>query len=226
MAVERGEILAILDLVLKGSGVGTRGEFAELINDNDGVRSFVNECRLAAAHTVVPPGCVDASVQTKTATASAGTTMDSCVDVREMGSVATFSPATGARMVSFEVQCSPRMVQHAVQATHAVRDASTSAAVSTANASTSHYLVAGLGLAHGSSQTEPPQPELEPELPRSEPPRQCGIRCEWREPRRRLKHEHVHQPEPPESKWIPPPPVFADCSHYGTAPRYPMRTVT
>ena len=39
-------------------------------------------------------------------------------------------------MVSFEVQCSPRMVQHAVQATQAVRDASTCAVVSTADAST------------------------------------------------------------------------------------------
>ena len=122
----------MLDLVLKGCGVWTRGDFAAIINDNDGLESFVDECRRAVAHAVVPPACIDASVQTETATATVGTTMDSFVNVREVGSMATFSPVTAARMVSAEVQCSPRMVQHAVQATRAARDASTSALVSTA----------------------------------------------------------------------------------------------
>ena len=64
----------------------------------------------------------DASVQTETATATVGTTMDSIVNVREVGSVATFSTVTPARMVNFEVQCSPsppQTVQRAVQATPA-----------------------------------------------------------------------------------------------------------
>ena len=39
--------------------------------------------------------------------ATVGTTMESVVNVREVGSMATFSPTTGARMVSMEVQCSP-----------------------------------------------------------------------------------------------------------------------
>ena len=224
MAVERGEIHAMLDLVLKGCGVWTRGDFAAIINDNDGLESFVDECRRAVAHAVVPPACIDASLQTETATATVGTTMDSFVNVREVGSMATFSLSTGARMVSSEVQCKPRMVQHAVQATQAARDASTSAVVSTENASTSHYLVLGLGLAHGSSQTEPSQPEL----PRPESPRQRGVRCGWSEPRR-LKHEwsepvlepNQPQAELPPEPWVPPPPVFANCSHYGTCPRSP-----
>ena len=49
----------------------------------------------------------DASVQTETATATVGTSMDSIVNVREVGSVATFSTVTPAKMVNFEVQCSP-----------------------------------------------------------------------------------------------------------------------
>ena len=64
----------------------------------------------------------DASVQTETATATVGTTMYSIVNVREVSSLATYSPATHARMVSSEVQCSPsqpQMVQRAVQATTA-----------------------------------------------------------------------------------------------------------
>ena len=46
------------------------------------------------------------SVQTEAATATVGTTMHSLVNVREKSSLATFSPATQARMVSSEVQCS------------------------------------------------------------------------------------------------------------------------
>ena len=89
--------------------------------------------------------------------------------------MATFSPTTGARMVSMEVQCSPQppqMVERAVQVkAPAVRNASVTASVSTANASTSHYLVVGVGLQHGSSQTEvPEQPEPEQAEPVAEQP--------------------------------------------------------
>ena len=65
-------------------------------------------------------GTAHVNVQTECATATVGTTMESVISVREVGSMATFSPTTGARMVSMEVQCSPtqlQMVQRAVQAT-------------------------------------------------------------------------------------------------------------
>merc|ERR1712167_423069 len=52
----------------------------------------------ATAHTA------PVSVQTEMATATVGTTMDSIVNVREVSSLATFSIATEARMVSREVQ--------------------------------------------------------------------------------------------------------------------------
>ena len=67
-------------------------------------------------------GTAHVSVQTETATATVGTTMDSIVNVREKSSSATFSPVTQARMVSSEVQCSssqPHTMQRAVQATPA-----------------------------------------------------------------------------------------------------------
>ena len=172
-------------------------------------------------------GTAHVNVQTECATATVGTTMESVINVREVGSMATFSPTTGARMVSAEVQCSPRMVQHAVQATRAARDASTSALVSTANASTSHYLVVGLGLAHGSTQTDQPQPEQ----PRPEPPQPELPRPEHANPQPDPEEPKPEQPQPesgqlqpeaePEPEWTPPPPVFADCSHYGTAPMWP-----
>ena len=75
------DILAVLDQVLKGCGVRSRGEFAEIINDEDGVKSFVDECRLAIARAVVPPPCADIRVQTETATVTVGTTVHSFVNV-------------------------------------------------------------------------------------------------------------------------------------------------
>jgi hypothetical protein len=67
-------------------------------------------------------GTAHVSVQAEPASVTVGTTMESMVNVRQMGSMATFSAVTGARMVSSEVQYSPsqpQMVQRAVQATPA-----------------------------------------------------------------------------------------------------------
>ena len=123
-----------------------------------------------------------------------------------------------ARLVlgwSAQVQCNVRMVQREVQATRVVRDASASATINTADASTCHYLVVGNGLAHGSTQTEP-EPELphQPEPPKAKP----HGRCEWREPRRASPIHQLQTEQPPEPGWEEPPPVFADCSHYYAAP--------
>ena len=100
----------------------------------------------------------------------------------------------------------------------AVRHASVSASVSTANASTCHYLVVGVGLQHGGSQTEMPEPEqpepAEPEQPRGEPepepyPEESSTQPEPEQ------YEPEPQAEGPETEIdTPPPPVFADCSHY------------
>ena len=84
-------------------------QVADLINDS---RALIDATAQTASVTV----------QTDMATATMGTTMDSIVDVREVSSMATFSPVTQARMYSSEVQCSPsqpQMVQRAVQATTA-----------------------------------------------------------------------------------------------------------
>ena len=116
MAVERGEILALLDHVLKQNAVCSRDDFAEILNDADGVNSFIESCRVAAAQAVVPPPCVDIAVQTEIETATVGTTTERGVATHDVASSATFSLTTGARMVSMEVQCSPpQMVQRAVQ---------------------------------------------------------------------------------------------------------------
>ena len=165
-------------------------------------------------------GTAHVNVQTDCTTATVGTTMESVINVREVGSMATFSPMTGVRMVSMEVQCKPpQMVERAVQVkAPAVRHASVSASVSTANASTCHYLVVGVGLQHGGSQTEMPEPEqpepAEPEQPRGEPepepyPEESSTQPEPEQ------YEPEPQAEGPETEIdTPPPPVFADCSHY------------
>ena len=166
-------------------------------------------------------------VQTEPATATVGTTMESVVNVREVGSMATFSPTTGVRMVSMEVQCSParppQMVERAVQVkAPAVRHASVSASVSTANASTSHYLVVGVGLQHSSSQTEmPEQPDPEqPEQPRGKPEPESHPEDSSSQPEQESGPEpRSKSPETEEDLVLSaPPPVFADCSHYNATP--------
>ena len=175
-------------------------------------------------------GTAHVEVQTEPATATVGT-MESVVNVREVGSMATFSPTTGARMVIMEVQCSParppQMVERAVQVkAPVVRHASVSASVSTANASssTSHYLVVGVGMQHSSSQTETPeqpepeQPEPEAEQPRGKPEPESHPEGSSSQPVTQPEQEKFG-PEPqsksPETeKDLAPPPVFADSSHY------------
>ena len=167
--------------------------------------------------------------------ATVGTTMESVVNVREVGSMATFSPTTGARMVSMEVQCSParppQMVERAVQVkAPAVRHASVSASVSTANASTSHYLVVDVGLQHSSSQTEmpeqpepeqPEQPEPEAEQPRDKPEPESHPEDSSSQPEQE-KSGPEPQSKSPETEeellLLSPPPEFADCSHYNATP--------
>ena len=56
-------------------------------------------------------GTAHVNVQTECATVTVGTTMESVISVREVGSMATFSPTSGARMVSMQVQCSPQPPQ-------------------------------------------------------------------------------------------------------------------
>ena len=164
MAVERGEILALLDQVLKGCGVRTRGEFAEIINDEDGVQLFVEGCRLAVAQAVAPPLCADHSVQTETATATAGTTMGSFVNAVSAVPTATVSTETiSCRKHNAQAQTARTLISvgtaMAVQtATTAISmvDAGTTAesTLSTANMSTDTFLDKVNGLSHTSSQTE------------------------------------------------------------------------
>jgi len=156
----------------------------DLIEDGDSRADILSVLRSDACRAAVEAA---AAAQVARDSAPARTvatvgTMTDAVATRDVGSLATFSLATGARMVSSEVQCSVRMVQRAMQATRDVSDASVGATVSTEDASTSHYLVLGIGLAH-------------------------------------LPEPNQLQAEQPPEPWVPPPPVFADCSHYGTLPR-------
>ena len=185
-------------------------QVADLI---DGHRALI-DATAGTAHVNVQTGC---------ATATVGTTMESVISVREVGSMATFSPTTGARMVSMEVQCSPQpppqMVERAVQVkAPAVCNASVTASVSTANASTSHYLVVGVGLQHGSSQTEEPeQPKPEQPEPVAEQPEPEQAEPEAEQPKPEQAEPEAEQPETEIE--LPIPPVFADCSHYNASPR-------
>ena len=82
-------------------------------------------------------GTAHIRVQAEPTTATVGMATEHGVATRDVASMATFS-TTGARMVSSQVQCNVRMVQREVQATRVVRDASASATINTADASTCH----------------------------------------------------------------------------------------
>ena len=109
-----------LELVLNQYGIYDIDDLVDILRfDASGVADLINDSRALIAATAQT---ANVTVQTDMATATVGTTMDSIVNVRDVSSMATFSPVTQARMYSSEVQCSPsqpQMVQRAVQATTA-----------------------------------------------------------------------------------------------------------
>ena len=88
--------------------------------------------------------------------------------------------------------------------------------ISTADASTCHYMVVGLGLEQGSSQTEPDALALavmDGDLSRSEARWMQGLDAS--EAPALNAQERVEADAQPEDS---PPPVFHDCSHYMKTP--------
>ena len=111
-----------LELVLNQYGIYDLDDLVDILRSPvaaSQVADLIDESRALIAATAQT---ANVTVQTDMATATVGTTMDSIVNVRDVSSMATFSPVTQARMYSSEVQCSPsqpQMVQRAVQATTA-----------------------------------------------------------------------------------------------------------
>ena len=111
-----------LELVLNQYGIYDLGDLVDILRSPvaaSQVADLIDESRALIAATAQT---ANVTVQTDMATATVGTTMDSIVNVRDVSSMATFSPVTQARMYSSEVQCSPsqpQMVPRAVQATTA-----------------------------------------------------------------------------------------------------------
>ena len=148
-AMDRSVVAAAVQHVLLQCGAACIKDIADLIEDGDSRADILSVLRSDACRAAVEAA---AAAQVARDSAPARTvatvgTMTDAVATRDVGSLATFSLATGARMVSSEVQCSVRMVQRAMQATRDVSDASVGATVSTEDASTSHYLVLGIGSA-------------------------------------------------------------------------------
>ena len=86
--------------------------------------------------------------------------------------------------------------------------------ISTADASTCHYMLVGLGLKHGSSQIEADtlaRAVMDGDLSRSDARWMQGLDAS--EAPALNAQEHVEAEAQPEDS---PPPVFHDCSHYMT----------
>ena len=162
----RRELARMVEAGLYFFGVANLEDFEGLLNDAEQRTMLRNWLR--SEH--VPPvsaGVADHGTQTTSvtmvdvSTAAAATTS-------EVGSMATFSPL-GARLVSVQSQAVVRVAQRASQANVAVpsadaavgavasmADAQTTTAglLESADASTSHYLVLGVGLAEAETQTD------------------------------------------------------------------------
>ena len=147
-------------------GVANLEDFEALLNDAEQrilLRSWLRSEHVAPfAAGTADHGTQTASVtMVSVSTAAAATTCD-------VGSMATFSP-TGARLVSAASQAAVRVAQRASQANVAAPSAdaavgavatmadartTTGGLLETADASTDHYLVLGLGLTEAETQTE------------------------------------------------------------------------
>ena len=126
-----------------------------------------DNCQALLAATAGNPK-KDVGTETESAAGEASTTTDSLVATADVGSQATYSLQSGVRHVSQQVQCSPHVVVCGSQATPKTTDAavgclpvgttdrgvSTTGLTTTADKSTSHYLVLGIGLANSEVQTE------------------------------------------------------------------------
>ena len=109
---------------------------------------------LCTALQAALPVMVDASTMASVV-ASSDAGVSAVVRTRDVGSTAAFSP-TGARLVAKEVQASSRVRTSETQTLGAsVGTGARADKVRMVDASTSHYLVPGIGLAHGGTQTEP-----------------------------------------------------------------------
>ena len=113
---------------------------------------------LCTAIQAAPPVMVDTcTMVSPVASSDAG--VSAVVGTRDVGSMATFSP-TGARLVAKEVQASPRVRTSEAQTLGAtVETGARTEMVRMVDASTCHYLVHGIGLAHDATQTEPSSQE-------------------------------------------------------------------
>ena len=220
-SMERRETIALVDDVLRLWGVWSRHDFAAIINDEVGAAMFVDACRAAAAQATA---AVPAADNMSTESTTVGTTMGSLVTTVEVGSTARFSMQNGVRLVSQAVQAGPRVVQRGSQAVETTRDAAVGhgcvlvptvdrgveAKPTTANMSTSHYLVAGIGLKDAEMQTE--SDEIEATLAAALQPLDASL--EQQRPRPQCAEDQVNLGErelssEAEAEWEEPAPVFA-----------------
>ena len=163
-------LAAALEMAFEVFGIYDAAAFIDVLRDAPELLADFLEtdnCKALLAATAGNPER-DVGTQTESAAGEASTTMDSVVATAEVGSQATYSLQSGVRHVSQQVQCSPHVVVCGSQAkpmtTDAAigcvsvstvdRDVSTDGLITTADKSTSHYLVLGIGLANNEVQTE------------------------------------------------------------------------
>ena len=162
MAAEasRGSLARVVEAALHFFGVANVEQLEGLLDDTE-QRAMLRNWLRSVHCPRDAAGVVDSDTQTTVVDAPA----TAAAETREVGSMATFSPS-GARLVSVASQAVMRVAQRATQANVVVpvadaavgaaaktADAQTQSVVDSVNASTSHYLVLGIGLKEGAAQT-------------------------------------------------------------------------
>ena len=230
-------LASALELVLNQYDIYDIDDLLAILRSSDDARQVADLIDRSRALIDATAGTAHVNVQTEPATATVGTTMESVVNVREVGSMATFSPTTGARMVSMEVQCSPArplrwwsvLCKSKLQRCVMLQSVPRSARQMPVRATT-WWSTSDCSSQHSSSQTEmpeqpepeqPEQPEPEAEQPRDKPEPESHPEDSSSQPEQE-KSGPEPQSKSPETEeellLLSPPPVFADCSHYNATP--------
>ena len=155
-----GSLARVVEAALHFFGVANVEQLEGLLDDTE-QRAMLRNWLRSVHCPRDAAGVVDSDTQTTVVDAPA----TAAAETREVGSMATFSPS-GARLVSVASQAVMRVAQRATQANVVVpvadaavgaaaktADAQTQSVVDSVNASTSHYLVLGIGLTTAATQT-------------------------------------------------------------------------
>lgn len=207
-----------LELVLNEYGIYDAQNFIDVMRETpqqlaDFLERDDNRALLAAS-----AGTAHVKTQTDTADADVEPMVEAGVAEAMVAEAIQIGDELVAREVAARHAAEERAVHAEQRTTSVAADAQTMTdVISTANASTCHYLVVGVGLAHAGSQVEHNELEvaaMNGDLTLEEAHWMRGHDASEAPLEAQEQEDAAENVAPPLAEESPPPPVFADCSHY------------